>query len=298
MDFRRLEAFRAVVSNNSVTKAAEVLGVSQPAVSTQISRLEEVVGFRLFERRNGRLVLTPEGHAFHDATAHALQMIDQLDENARAIRDGVSGRVVIASHPGASTAILPGIATKFLRERPRVQLKMINRTSEEVRSFFPAASIDIGIAELPVDINGVDVTRYSLPCVAILPAGHRLAERDTIRPEDLSGEPFLTMPPERLISHRVREAFADSASNYVPVAEVDFFSTIAGMVAAGHGTSIVDQWTAKMFLPLGVVARPFLPMIPYEIGVFTSSARPVSILAKAFLALVDEELTNKKDVSF
>jgi len=295
MDIRRLEAFRAVVSNNSVTKAAQVLGVSQPAVSAQLARLEDEIGFSLFERRGGRLAMTAEGRQFHDATEHALQMIDQLDGVARSIRDGAAGRIVVASHPSASTSMLPPIAAAFLRDRPGTQIKMINRSSEEVRSFFPAASIDIGIAEMPIDISGVHVRRYSLPCVAILPADHRLSQKKELSAKDLSGEPFLAMPPERLISHRVRAAFVDGESEYNPIAEVDFFSSIAAMVAAGHGVSVVDRWTAEMFQPVGLVPKPFLPAIPYEIGVFTSSDRPVSALATSFLSCIHDQFTRTKD---
>lgn len=292
MDIKLLDAFRTVVSNNSITKAAEVLGVTQPAVSAQIARLEAAIGFSLFNRSGARLVLTSEGRRFYDEVIHALDQLQRLDRIAEGIRDGKSGKLVVASHPSASISLLPGIVARFLQDNPGAHVRMINRTSEEVRSFFPAASIDIGIAELPVDINGVTVRKCSHDCMAILPQGHPASSKALLTPKDLSEEPFIAMPPERMISHRIREAFAQEGAVLNAIAEVDFFSSICAMVAAGHGVSIVDAWSARMFSHLGIETRPFQPAVPYEIGIITSSERPLSRLAQVFLDLLNSSLNN------
>ncbi len=291
MDLRLLEAFRLVVSNRSVTRAAEVLGVTQPAVSAQMARLEASAGFPLFVRTKGRLALTQEGASFHREVMHALDQVERLDRIAESIRLGQAGRLVVASHPSASISLLPPLVARLTVALPDVSVKMINRTSEEVRALFPAATIDIGIAELPIDIAGVDVRRYHLDCVAIVPKGHALARLEAIGPADLSGEPFLSMPSERLIHHRIRAAFSDAGAYLNSVAEVDFFSSICAVVASGGGVSIVDRWSAEMFAPLGFEVRPFYPAIPYEIGVLVSSDREPTKLARDFLNLIHETLS-------
>ena len=278
MDLRLLEAFRAVVSNHSVTRAARVLGLTQPAVSAQLARLEAAVGFQLFLRSGGRLSLTREGEEFHREVMHALGMYERLDRVAEAIREGRSGRLVIASHPSASISLLPPLVSRFTRQSPEIHVRMLNRTSEEVRSFFPAASIDIGIAELPVDIVGV------------LPKDHPATRHPVLTPAELAGIPFFAMPPERVISHRVKTAFAQAGVSLQTVAEVDFFSSICVLVANGGGVSVVDIFSARMFEALGLEIRPFQPAIPYEIGVLTSEDRPLSPLAKDFLDLLDTTL--------
>lgn len=290
MDFKLLEAFHTVVSNSSITKASEILGVTQPAVSAQIARLETSLGFSLFARNGGRLSLTGEGREFHSQVVHALDMFQRLDRVAEGIRDGELGKLVIASHPSASISLIPVLVARFRKDYPETRIRLINRTSEEVRSFFPAASVDIGIAELPTDIVGVEVRKYILGCVAILPKGHPAAEKARITPSDLSGEPFLAMPSERAISHRIREAFAAENATLNSIGEVDFFSSICAMVAEGGGVSIVDSWSARMFGRLGLEIRPFEPAIPYEIAVITSSDWPLSRLAQSFLSLIDTTL--------
>ena len=109
MDVKLLEAFRAVVDHRSVTAAATAMGVTQPAVSTQIARLEDTVGFSLFDRASGRLKPTAEGLLFYAEASRVLGEVDRLATATAQIREGQSGRLVIASHPSAAISLLPGL---------------------------------------------------------------------------------------------------------------------------------------------------------------------------------------------
>lgn len=290
MDVKLLEAFRAVMENRSVTGAARVLGLTQPAVSAQIARLETLVGFQLFERVGGRLKPTAEGRAFHREVMHALGMLDRLQQASEIIRTGTTDKVVIASHPSASISVLPELVARFSSLHPGATVKMINRTSEEVRSMFEAASVDVGIAELPIDLAGVELRKYVVECVAVLPEGHPLAAQETITPGDFSGLPFVGMAQGRLIGHRVRSAMVDSGADFRMVAEVEYFSSICGMVAAGLGVSVVDSWSAHTFRGLGLDIRRFAPAIDYEIGVFFSTERTPTRLARTIVDMLDRKL--------
>src|ERR1700754_2510782 len=168
MDVKLLEAFRAVVDSRSVTAAAQALGITQPAVSGQIAKLEESVGFPPFERAGGRLKPTPEGLLFYTEATRVLGEVDRLAATTAQIREGQSGRLVIASHPAAAISILPPLVAELLRERPGVSVRMISRHSDVVSQLLPSESFDIGIAELPLDETDVKVVKYQMRCVAIL----------------------------------------------------------------------------------------------------------------------------------
>src|SRR5262245_17904140 len=150
MDVRLLEAFRAVVDHRSVTNAAASLGVTQPAVSAQIARLEEELGFALFERGNGRLKPTAEGLLFYAEARKALSGIDQLAQAAEQIRTAQTGRLILASHPSAAISLLPSLISAFLAQRPGVCVRLVARNSEIISRLLPTESYDIGIAELPI----------------------------------------------------------------------------------------------------------------------------------------------------
>jgi DNA-binding transcriptional LysR family regulator len=290
MDFRLLESFRAVMDTQSVTQAAEILGVTQPAVSAHIARLEADVGFALFERVGRRLKPSPKGRQFFAEVRDALGTLDRLSEAARSIRDGSTESLTVASHPSASISILPHAVAELYDRWPDARVKMINRTSEEVRAIFERGIADIGIAEWPTHIPAVEHRRYDVDCVAILPRKHPLATESEITPEMLAQGPFIAMPETRLIGHRIRQAFGDTGQPFSPVAESEYFSTICALVAAGAGAGVVDGWSAATFKNNGLEVRPFVPQIRYEIGVFFTRSPGPGALASELLDLVDKRL--------
>jgi DNA-binding transcriptional LysR family regulator len=291
MDIKLLEAFKAVIETRSVTQAANIIGVTQPAVSAQIAKLEEIIGFRLFDRAGGRLTPTNDGLSFYGEVTKVIGGIAQLERSAEDIRKGNLGRLVIASNPSAGISLLPQLVAEFRAEHPHVAIKLITRNSEDVRSLFPSQLCDVGIAELPIDYQGITTIKYRLSCMAILSKGNSLAARSVITPTDLSGLPFFAISRERLSHHALRNAFADAGAEFNVIGEAELFASICGLVAAGGGVSVVDPWSAKAW-GAGIVVRPFEPLIPYEIGVFHAADRRPSAISAEFMSVVDRHLRN------
>ena len=296
MDIRLLEAFRAVVDHRTVTGAAASLGLTQPAVSAQIARLEQELGFALFERGNGRLKPTPEGLLFYAEASKALTGIDRLTQAAQQIRTAQVGRLVIASHPSAAISLLPPLISAFLVERPGVLVRLLSRNSDVISRLLPSESYDIGIAELPIDESAVRLARFRLRCVAILPPGHPLQARKRVTPALLAPHAVVALAPSLQTSVRLKTSFAEADVEFNPVAEAEYFATLCGLVASGAGWSLVDPLSAQTFQHLGLTVRPFEPAITYEIGAFSSRDREPSLLSQAFLALLSDKL-NALDAS-
>ena len=290
MDVKLLEAFRAVVDHRSMTAAAGAMGVTQPAVSTQIARLEETVGFPLFERANGRLKPTPEGVLFYAEASRVLGEVDRLQAATAQIREGQSGRLVIASHPSAAISLLPNLVAKFLDERPGVSVRLISRHSDVVSQLLPSEGFDIGIAELPIDESQVEVRRYGMRCVAILPPRHPLAACKLLTPQLLAPHPMVMPARSHQVPNRIRGVFSAVGASINAVVEAEFFASLCGLVAAGAGWSIVDPLSARSFEHLGLVTRPFEPAVTHEIGAFHRRDREPSVLATAFLDMLDDKL--------
>jgi DNA-binding transcriptional LysR family regulator len=292
MDIRLLEAFRAVVENGSVTHAAASLGVTQPAVSAQIARLEDELGFSLFERAGNRLRPTAEAVAFRAEVERTLGRIEDLGRAVEHIRAGQAGSLVVASHPMAGVTLLPPVVAAFSRQRPNVRVQLYTRNSDLVRGMFPSRTHDIGIAELPIDPTGLDVTRYRMECVAVLPKDHALCAHDVITPAHMSGVPFVGMSRDWSAYHVVNAVFADAAAHLNIVAVSELFAVICGLVANGVGVSIVDPASAAQFRPAGLAVRSFRPVVPYEIAVFHAADRTLSRTGRAFLEAFDGHMRN------
>jgi DNA-binding transcriptional LysR family regulator len=266
------------------------MGITQPAVSSQIAKLEETVGFSLFERSGGRLKPTPEGMLFYAEASRVLGEVDRLAATTVQIREGQSGRLVIASHPSAAISLLPPLVAEFLRERPGVSVRMISRHSDVVSQLLPSESFDIGIAELPLDETDVKVAKYQMRCVVILPPRHPLAARKVVTPKLLAEYPMVMPARSHQVPNRIFAGFAAADAQLNIVAEAEFFASLCALVAAGTGWSVVDPLSAASFAHLGLVARPLEPAVIYEIGAFHRRDREPSVLAAAFLQLLDEKL--------
>jgi DNA-binding transcriptional LysR family regulator len=289
MDLKLLETFKVVVDTRSVTQAAAILGVTQPAVSAQLGRLEEAIGFRLFDRSGGRLKPTNEGLSFYEDVAKALGNFEHLEQAAENIRKGSLGRLTIASHPSAGISLLPALVARFLKDHEGVAVRLITRNSDVVRSLFPSQLYDIGLAELPIDYQGVRTVKYRVPCVAVLPRGHALEAQKVITPQLLSGLPFFAVSRDRPTHHAIARVFAEAGAEFNLVGEAELFASICAVVASEGAVSVIDPWTADSFGP-NVIVRPFGPVIHYEIGVFHSAERRPSMIAADFLALIDSRL--------
>jgi DNA-binding transcriptional LysR family regulator len=284
MDTRHLEAFRAVIDNGSMTGAAKALRKSQPAVSNLISRLEDELGFRLFNRGRGKFEPTPEAALFYDEACRTLASFDRAMQTGREIYRSKSGPLLIASQLSVATTLLPQLVSEFLRNRPGMTVRFLTRSSQLVRDLTHLQALDVGFAELPLDSSAASTEIFDLECVCMLTRDHPLATQDIITPEALAGFPFITLYREHMTYESIGRAFAFASAEWNVVAETEFFATACALATHGAGVTIVDPFTAADFQSRGLVARPFRPSIRYSFAMFRPHHRPPSRAASEFMA--------------
>lgn len=203
---------------------------------------------------------------------------------------GQAGRLVIASHPSAAISLLPNLVAEFLSQRPGVSVRLLARHSESVSQLLPNESVDIGIAKLPFDESTMTLVKYQVRCVAILPPRHALASHRLLTPKLLGPHPMVMPARSHQVPNRIRGIFSAAGASINAVVEAEFFASLCGLVAAGAGWSIVDPLSARSFEHLGLVTRPFEPAVTYDIGAFHRRDREPSVLATAFLDMLDDKL--------
>jgi DNA-binding transcriptional LysR family regulator len=284
LDVRQLEALRAVIELRSVTRAAAALGVSQPAVSSLLARLERRVGFRLFTRVGRALHPTAEANVLCLEAGRALAAHEQLGRVAEQIREHRVGTLAIAAHPGPSIAWLPPVAAQFLRDRPGVTLSFISRRSQSIREMIPTRAFDLAFAEPPIEHPMAVVRRFRLGIVAVMAPGHHLAARRVLTPRLLDGQPVISMYPGHAAQVAATRAFEDAGARWLPVVSCDYYATALGLAAEGAGVAFVDAISAEAAARVGMVAaRPVSPGLSYEFAVFQPIGHVLSGLAAAFL---------------
>ncbi|WP_377841626.1 LysR substrate-binding domain-containing protein [Bosea sp. UC22_33] len=281
MNIRQLEAFHATLQTGSATRAAEKLGITQPAVSKLLRALADTCGFQLFVRTDGGLTPT------HDARLLAVEVdrmfsgTERIARLARAVRDREWGEVSVTAPPALSTRYLAHALAPFLAEQPDLHFTLQSRSSPRIAELVAAQQLDIGLSVLPFDhphVRAEKIMRFRMVC--ILPASHPLAGRDEIRIEDLRNEPFISLARDDCSLMTIDRAFQINGVQKRHRIEVPLSETACSFVANGVGVSIVPPFVGLDYANDKLARRRLLPETHMDVWMLTPSARAPSLAAE------------------
>ena len=285
---RQVKAFLALAEHRNFTRAAQQCHLSQSAFSTMIRTLEQAISIRLFDRDTRKVELTPEGRLFLDGAARLLDdfrdALANLGEHAARRR----GRVAIAALPSLAAGWLPGVLAQFRGRYPGIELDVADELSESCvervrsgRADFALAAVRASAPELRTDPFCSD--RFHLVCRA----DHPLARRRRPALADLAGEPFIHLARSSSVRQHIEAAVRPAQLNRVM--ELEQLSTVAGMVRAGMGITVVPALTLFHFQNVELVTRPLnAPGLKREIFVIRRRDRSLSSAAQALLEFLME----------
>jgi len=249
LDVRRLVVLREVATQGSFSAAAQALTYSQSAVSQQIATLEREAGARLVERQGRGIRLTDAGQALVRRADAILTELAAAESDLRLIAGLRGGQVRVSTFASAATSLLPAAVTAFRAAHPgvRVELSLVEETSQAVEGL-RAGRADLALLAEPLDqpASGPVETHRLLddPMLAVLPAGHRLARRRTVRLDDLAAEPWV-LGGGPGCSDRAIILRACHAGGFEPRVSVEFptddYNATQGMVAAGAGITLLPR---------------------------------------------------------
>lgn len=290
MNQRQVEAFRAVILGGTTVRAAEILGISQPAVSKALQELERSVGFRLFERTGGRLLPTPECQLLYREVEQSFIGIAHIRSAAARIRDFGVGELRIGCLSAYSTNIVPAALYRFRREHPAVAITFHVQTSSRLRDMVAAGECDLAITSDEVDITGTIAEPFidTVAEIALHP-GHPLAALDVVHIRDLHRVDFVALAPEDTTRQEADTHFRAAGVSPQVVIETPFSSTICALVLAGLGCGIVDPVTATGFHELGLIRRPLQPEIRFRTLLLFPPHRQISGNARSFLSALRQQ---------
>lgn len=244
MSDRRLQVFHAVAGVLSFTRAAELLNMTQPAVTHQIRQLEADFDTRLFDRENNRISLTAAGEQVLEYANQIIGLYGEMHESVKSLTGDTSGLVTLGASTTIAEYMLPGLLGDFLKKFPNVQLRLKVANTDAVVTMVGDNTIDLGIVE------GVVANQYLLveDCQAdelrvILPPEHPLALKATLEPADLLDHPFISREEgsgTRSVIARFLEQHGYNESQLIQSFELGSTEAIKGAVQAGMGISIVS----------------------------------------------------------
>ncbi len=259
-ELRHLRYFVAVAEERNFGRAAERLGIAQPGLSQQIASLETLVGTRLLDRSKRLFRLTLPGQVFLAEARKALAQADIAFAAVQRAARGETGRVSIgyvasAAYSGVLTQVISGFRDTY----PEVELVLIEMEMLRQLDHIVEGTLDFGFVRPPAPVpRGLEaMTVQSERLVALLPAGHRLAQAEEIALRDLAAETFIVpnQTAEVGFHRQTAQACRDAGINPTIRANGRDFMTIASMVTVGLGVALVPRSMECMQLP-GIVYRP------------------------------------------
>lgn len=271
MNVRQLEAFRAFMATGTVTRAAEQMRISQPAVSQLINQLEGDCGFALFTRDTGRLRPTREAEALLVEVNSLFAGVQRVKRTAIALRDSQWGKISIASFMAASKKILPSIISEYSIEHPDVSFHLETMRSRHLLDAVASKLFDFGLSHLPADRDDVDSSLlHSCRAVCVLPATHHLAGLDEVDAALLEGERFISLGTQDPSVVAVTNAFDSIGVQRKIRIESGQSDTVCSFVANGLGVAVVDPFTVYDNADPRIVVRRFTPDVRFNLWLVTS----------------------------
>ncbi|KZZ28976.1 hypothetical protein A3753_11785 [Sulfitobacter sp. HI0082] len=256
LKIRMLEIFDAVMKVERVTDAAELLGISQPAVSAAIRKLEEDLGVNLFERDGRRLRPTDAAVRLSQSTAPVFNAVSNLrNEVARATRVGLS-RLRIYASPSVGHGVALVALDALMDEFPELDVVVTVQDDAQVRE-----AVEMGQADIGLTFGNINEGAWHLLArahlVVIVPRDHVLTKRATIGPADLQHDRIISAG--EVITPLVEAAFNRQGIRYRPKIETRFAQTACAMVQKGLGVAVVDPYVAELFASNLYSIRRFYP---------------------------------------
>jgi DNA-binding transcriptional LysR family regulator len=271
MELRQIRSFLSIAETLHFGRTAELIHLSQPALSLQIRSLEEEMGVRLFERNRRKTTLTAAGSAFRDDAAAALSQLEQAIRRAKLAANGKLGLLRIGFVSTAGSEIVADIVRQFRDLNPEVEFSLRNILTAVQVQMLETGSLDIGFLRLPIGGHSTldVVTVHREPFVLVVPSSHKLAKRKRVRLREVADEDFVmyerTWAPgfHDLMFGILRDA--GIVPNVTQTAgEVP---TLISLVASGMGITIMPASAVK-HSAASVVACNVVDRIPIsEIGI-------------------------------
>lgn len=291
INLRQIEAFRAVMEQETVTRAAQILHVSQPAVSRLIKDLEYHIDFALFKREKGKLIPTPEAKALLKEVEKTFLAMEKVIDAAKDIREFRTGRLFISCMPTLALTFLPRWVNSFSSHHPSITISLQTHSSQRVMEWIITQQCDIGFIGMELSDPAVKVIPLaSGPLRLMLPASHHLAGRNHAHIRDLENESFVSFGQSKDVHDLVNKAFLDANVNPHIRLETQLSAVACELVKSGAGVSLIDPLAARFYSDAGLVSLPFYPEILFHYSAVLPTYRPPARLALEFLKVIQHNL--------
>ncbi|GAB3418982.1 LysR family transcriptional regulator [Massilia agilis] len=285
---RQMRAFVALAKTGNFTLAAQLLHLSQSALSGLIKELEAALGTRVVDRSTRKIALTDIGRELVPLFSQIIDDLDGALANIEAHTRLKKGTVRIAAPQLMACTVLPRAIAAWQAEHPDVQVRLADCAVESVASRVLSGEADVGIAPEREPAPALDARLlFELPFALVFPKGHPLAQRERVTWQDLADYPFISLQgqfTERLLADMHGELREVTLK---PAYEVAFMTTALAMVSSGLGVTVCLPYAEPLVSPYQLGMRELqAPRLTRRFFVHTRPQRTLSPAAEAFVAFL------------
>lgn len=280
MEIRVLHYFLTVVREESITKAAEVLHITQPTLSRQLAQMEEEIGVKLFYRGTRKISLTDEGILLRRRAEEILSLVDKTEKELVEQEQQVEGKVSVGSGEIASVQLLPELFRSFREKYPRVNFDIYTAAADLVKEQMDKGLLDLGLLLEPIDVEKYEFIRFDLKenWVVLMRPDDPLAEKESVTAGDLALSPLI-LPRRTRVKNEIASWFGDYYDSLDVVFTSNLNTNSAIMVESGLAYSIVIEGAVSFWDQTKITYRPLEPSLTATSVLAWKRGQPFSLAA-------------------
>jgi DNA-binding transcriptional LysR family regulator len=290
LNFRQIEAFRAVMLTGTTIAAANMLNTTQPSISRSLAQMQAAAKLKLFELDRGRLRPTPEANMLFEAVQRNFLGLETIEETVALLRRSGIGRLRVACTPALGMSVMPAVMAKFKLRQPDVHITFRTISSYDVREGLLHGLYDLGVTTNSLHLEGAQLQTKvvdQVAAVCVMNRSHRLAANAHVSPRHFQSETLLTLDRQDDLTDEWRRALRQAKVTPSSVIETTYSATICRLAEAGAGIGVVNPYIASVFAS-GLRVVPVKPTIGVKVFVAYPRHVSMSALASALIAQIGE----------
>jgi len=265
MDFRHIDAFRALMLTRTTIKAAQLQGTSQSGISRLIADLERSTRLTLFKRARGRLEPTEQAYALYEEVERRYAGLDNIREFALNLRNPANGVIRVGCVVSFGLGYFARVLARFRQVHPSVQIGLSTGSSQLIRDHVVARQLAVGLVTNTIDVAETDAVSFArLDAICAQPAGHPLARKRVIRLADLRRQPIISYEPSDMVRWGMDHLFSEGGLHSQVVATVRYSVNVGTLVREKVGIGLLHPVAAYDFLDSDLVFRRFEPAMTFH----------------------------------
>lgn len=285
LTLRQIEVIRAIMVTGTVGGAARLLNVSSPGISRVMKHAETALGMKLFSRRHGRYMPTPEAKDIFDQVNHVYDKIEDLQYVIRRLERGADSELKIGSVPSICNVMVPRAVASVRKKFPNLVVNVDVLKIEEAIDYLLLGKGEVVAMshryEHPM-LSYEPLAKGRLIC--IVPQGHALAARERVSASEIARHPLIGIDPNDPYGRIMANIFKENALAYDVAIKARFGSTVCALVTNGLGIAVIDEFTASGGNWPGLRAIPIAEPTEFETFIASRKDATLSSYCEYFIA--------------